>query len=91
MVTFTFARAYAEKRQANFENLQSQPRTPREKIDTTNQNRRRPKRKPKTLKPISATRQNQPEFMPMQKTLPNEKAENLKTYLLKNIKPKTLL
>jgi hypothetical protein len=35
------------------------------------------------LKPILATRQNQPEFMPAKKTPPKEKAENLKTCLLK--------
>jgi hypothetical protein len=44
----------------------------------------------KTLKPISATWQRKPETMPTKKTPPNEKAENLKTCLLKNIKPKTL-
>ena len=60
------------------------------KNDTANQNQRRPKRKRKTLKPISATRQNQPETMPTKRTPPNEKAENLKTCLLKNICPKTL-
>ena len=89
-VTFTFTKTCAEKRQADFENLQSQPRTPREKNDTANQNHRRPKRKRKTLKPILATGQNQPEFMPAKKTPPNENAENLKTCLLKNIWPKTL-
>ena len=52
---FYFTKTCAEKRQADFENLQSQPRTPREKNDTANQNHRRPKRKPKTFKPISAT------------------------------------
>jgi hypothetical protein len=60
------------------------------KTDTANQNHRRPKRKPKTLKPISETRQNQPETMPTKKTPLNEKVEDLKTCLLKNIKPKTL-
>jgi len=55
------------------------------KNDTTNQNHRRPKRKRKTLKPILATRQNQPELTPTKKPPPNEKAENLKTCLLKNI------
>jgi hypothetical protein len=60
-------------------------------MDTANQNHRRPKRKPKTLKPISATRQNQPELTPPQKIPPNEKAENLKTCLLKNINPKMLI
>jgi len=43
------------------------------------------------LKPISATEQNQPETMPTKKTPSNEKAENLKTCLLKNIDPKRLL
>jgi len=43
----------------------------------------KPKHKLKILKPISATRQNQPEIMPTKKTPPNEKAENLKTCLLK--------
>jgi hypothetical protein len=42
------------------------------------------------LKPISATRQSQPEIMPAKKTLPNEKAENLKTWLLKKYWPKLL-
>ena len=89
-MTFIFTRTYAEKRQANFEYLQNQPGTLPTETDTANQNRRRPKRKLKTLKPISATGQNQPELMPAEKTPPNEKAENLKTCLLKNIWPKTL-
>jgi hypothetical protein len=90
MATIIFARTFAEQRQADFENLQSQPGTPPVETDTANQNRRRPKRKPKTLKPISETRQNQPETMPAQKTPPNEKAKNLKTCLLKNIDLKML-
>jgi len=89
-VTFTFTKTCAEKRQADFENLQSQPRIKPKPRNKANQNHRRPKRKPKTLKPISATWQNQLELMPTKKTPPNEKAENLKTCLLKNIKPKTL-
>ena len=69
----------------------SQPtKTTANETNTTNQNRREPKCKPKTLKPISATRQNQPETLLTAKTPPNEKAENLKTCLLKNIWPKTL-
>jgi hypothetical protein len=49
------------------------------------------------LKPISATRPNQPEPTPPKKPLPNENAENLpaggcaKTCLLKNIDPKYIL
>jgi hypothetical protein len=43
------------------------------------------------MKPILATRQKQPELMPAEKTPPNEKAENLKTCLLKNIDPKCLV
>ena len=54
-------------------------------MDTTHQNHRQPKRKPKTLKPISATGQNQPELVPAEKVLPNENDENLKTSLLKKI------
>jgi hypothetical protein len=63
--------------------LHNQPGTPPTKTSTTNQNHRRPKRKPKTLKPILATRLNQPELLPAKKTAPNENAENLKTCLLK--------
>jgi len=35
------------------------------------------------MKPILATRQNQPELTPAKKTPPKEKAENLETCLLK--------
>ena len=66
------------------ETLQSQLKPLPIKTDTANQNHRRPKRKPKTLKPILATWQNQPELMPTKKTPPRENAENLKTCLLKN-------
>jgi len=62
---------------------QNQPETQPTKTDTTHQNHRQPKRKPKTLKPISATGQSQTEIMPAEKVLPNENDENLKTRLLK--------
>jgi len=65
------------------ETLQSYPRTKLKPRNKANQNQRKPKRKQKTLKPISATRQNQPEFMPVKKPPPNKNAENLKTCLLK--------
>jgi hypothetical protein len=79
-----------KKRKADFENLQSQPRTKPKPRNKANQNHCRTKRKLKTLKPVLETWQNQPELMPAEKMPPNEKAENLKTCLLKNIKPKTL-
>ena len=50
-----------------------------------NQNQSWPKPKLKTLKPISATGQNQPEIMPTKKTPPNKNAENLKAVCWKNI------
>ena len=50
------ARTFAEKRQANFKDLQNQPWTLPKGVDTANQNQSWPKRKPKNLKPISATR-----------------------------------
>jgi hypothetical protein len=37
-VTFIFTKTYAEKGQANFENLQSQPRTKLKPRNKTNQN-----------------------------------------------------
>jgi hypothetical protein len=89
-VTFTFTKTCAEKRQADFEDLHNRPRTKPKPRNTANQNHRRPKRKRKTLKTILATGQNQPETKPTKKTPPNENVENLKTCLLKNIKPKTL-
>ena len=48
------------------------------KNDTANKNHRKPKRQPKTLKPISATGQNQPETLPTKKTPLNEKDKNWK-------------
>jgi len=63
--------------------LQSQPRTKPKPRNEANQNHCKPKRELKILKPVLATRQNQPEIMPTKKTLPNEKAKNLKTCLLK--------
>ena len=72
-------RTFTENRQANFENLQNQPRTLLKEIDSTFQNQRWPKRKPKTLKPILATRQNEPETLLIKENLLNKKAklENL--------------
>ena len=49
-------RTFAEKRQADFENLQNQPQTKPKPRNKTNQNQSWPKRKLKTLKPILATR-----------------------------------
>lgn len=69
-VTFTFTRTFAKKRQADFENLWSQPRTKPKLRNKTNQSLCWPKLDLKTLKPISATRQNQPETMPTQKPPP---------------------
>ena len=77
--------------------LRSEPWTKPKPRNKANQNHRKPKRKPETMKPILATWQNQLELMPAKKTLPNEKAENLptggcaKTCLLKKYWPKTLL
>jgi len=70
---------------------QNQPGTQPTKTDTTHQNHHQPKRKPKTLKSISATRQSQPELMPAEKALPNENDENLKTCLLKKYEIKMLI
>jgi hypothetical protein len=76
-------RTFAEKRQADFENLQNQPRTKSKPRNKANQNHRRPKRKPKTLKPISATRQKQPETLLTKENLLNEKAK-LENLLIEN-------
>jgi hypothetical protein len=57
-VNFIFTKTTAKKRQADFENLQSQPETKPKPQNKANQNHRKPKRKPKTLKPILATGQN---------------------------------
>jgi hypothetical protein len=71
------------------ETYASKPRTKPKQRNKANQNHYKPKRKLKTLKPIfpqgavPATWQNRPELMPAKKTPPNEKAENLKTCLLK--------
>jgi hypothetical protein len=77
-------RTFAEKRQANFENLQNQPRTKSKPRNKANQNHRRPKRKPKTLKPISATRQKQPETLLMKKKLVERKNQELENLLIEN-------
>ena len=83
-VTFTFTKTYAEKRKADFENLQSQPWTKPKPRNTANQNHRRPKRNPKTLKPILATRQNQPELMREKKLLPTKMPRTWKPACWKN-------
>ena len=49
-------RTFATKRQANFESLPNQPRRKPKPRNKANQNQSWPKRKPKTLKPILATR-----------------------------------
>jgi len=49
------------------ETLQSQPQTKPKPRNKANQNHREPKHRPKTLKQISETRQNQPELMPAAK------------------------
>jgi hypothetical protein len=69
---FIFARTSVEQRQADFENLQNQPRTKPKPRNKANQNHRKPKHKPKTLKPISATWQRQPEIMPTKKLPPKK-------------------
>jgi hypothetical protein len=59
--------------------LQNQPRTKPKPRNKANQNPRKPKNKPKTLKPISATRQSQSETLLTKENLLNKKAklENL--------------
>ena len=84
-VNFTFTKTFAKKRQADFENLQSQTRIKPKPRNEANQNLCWPKPKLKTLKRISATGQNQPEIMPTKKTPPNKNAENLKGVCWKNI------
>jgi len=59
--------------QADFESLQNQPRTKPKPRNKTNKNLCWPKLDLKTLKPISATRQSQPETMPTQKPPPTKK------------------
>ena len=77
------ARTFAEKRQADFEDLQSQPGIKPKPRNKANQNHRRLKRKQKTLKPILATRKNEPETLLTKENLLNKKNENLKTCKLK--------
>ena len=67
--------------------LQSQSRTRPKPQNKANQNHCKPKRKPETLKPILATRQNQTETLPMKWKPIKQKAENLKTCLLKKYWP----
>ena len=74
-MTFTFTKTFAEKRQADFENLHNRPGTKPKPRSTVNQNHRKPKRKPKTLKPISATRQKQPETLLMKRKLVERKSQ----------------
>ena len=69
------ARTFVEKRQADFENLPNQPRTKPKPRNKANQNHRRPKRKRKTLKPILATRQKQPETLLMKRKLVEQKSQ----------------
>ena len=78
-----FIRTWAEKRQANIENLHNQPRTKPKPRNKANQNRRRPKRKSKTLKSVLATRPNQPETLLTKENLLNEKAK-LENLLIEN-------
>ncbi|KAF0209726.1 MAG: hypothetical protein FD178_3761 [Ignavibacteria bacterium] len=68
----SLTRAFAKKRQADFENLPSQPRTKPKPQNKANQNHRRPKREPKTLKPVLATRPNQPETLLTKENLLSE-------------------
>jgi len=90
-VTFTFTKTFAKKRHVSINSttkpilktLQSEPQTKPKSRSKANQNHCEAKRKPKTLKSISATGQNQPELMPVEKALPNENDDNLKTCLLK--------
>jgi len=65
-------RTFAEKRQADFENLQNRPRTKPKPRNNANQNQCWEKRKPKTLKPVLATRQNEPETLLIKENLLNE-------------------
>jgi len=59
--------------------LQSQPGTKLKPRNKANQNHRKPKREPKTLKPVLTTRQKQPETLQMKRKLVEQKAklENL--------------
>ncbi len=76
-------RNFAKRKQADFENLQNQLWLLLKETDTTFQNQSWPKRKLKTLKPILATRQNQPETLLMKKNLLNEK-DKLENLLAEN-------
>ena len=69
---------FAEKRQANFENLHNQPRTKPKPRNKANQNQSWPKRKPKTLKSVLATRQKQPETLLMKRKLVERKSQTWK-------------
>ena len=70
-----FARTFAEKRQADFENLYNRPRTKPKPRNKANQNQRWPKHKLKTSKPISVTRPNQPKLYWRKKICWTEKQE----------------
>jgi len=74
-----FTKTFTRKNNLILETLRNQPRTKPKPRNKANQNHSKLKHKRKTLKPISATGQNQLEIMPTKKTPPNEKAENLKT------------
>ena len=97
-MTFTFTKTFAKKRHVSINSttkpilktLQSELQIKPKPRNKANQNHCEPKRKPKTLKPILATRQNRPEIMPAEKVPPSENAENLKTCLLKKYWPKPL-
>jgi hypothetical protein len=71
-------RTFARKRQANFESLPNQLRRKPKPRNKANQSQSWPKRKWKTLKPILATRQNEPETLLMKRKPIEQKAENLK-------------
>ena len=73
------AKTFAEKRQADFENLPNQARTKPKPRNKANQNKCRLKYKLKILKPVLATRQNYPETLLTKENLLNKKAklENL--------------
>jgi hypothetical protein len=66
-------RTFATKKQTDSENLHNRPGTKPKPRNKANQNHRKPNRKPKTLKPVLATRQKQLETLPIKRKLVEQK------------------